>query len=204
MATLTIDSTYSRDVRIAPTAAGSNNDGSDSVGVGDTNTRCYRTAIRFPLTDALLTGSTVTAVELIVNVLSANSVSADSWYVGAYNGDGAADPSADSVTVQFTRSEVSLDNYGTFTDYRTTGSKTITLGSGVTTDVQALLGATFAVAIRQLDETLLGAIHYIELDETTFITAPPRLRVTYTAAGGSAVGRGLTHSVLLGKRRLVS
>lgn len=203
MATLTIDSTYSRDVRIAPTAAGSNNDGSDSVGVGDTNTRCYRTAIRWPLTDALLTGATITAVELIVNILSANSVSADSWYVGAYNGNGAADPSADTIAVQFARSETSLDNYGTYTDYRTTGSKTITLGSGATTDVQALLGATFAVAIRQVDEVLLGAIHYIELDETTS-AAPPQLRLTYTAAGGSAAGSGLTSGVLLEKRRLVS
>jgi len=184
VATLTIDSTYSRDVRIAPTAAGNANDGSDTVGVGSSNDRNYRTGIKFPLTDGALTGATITGVELIVNVLIASGVSADSWYVGPYNGDGAADPNSDTVTVQYGRCAVAADNYGTFTDFRTTGSKTLTLGNPAPADVEALIGATFSIGVQQLVETLGGAVHYIDLDETTS-AAPPQLRLTYTPAGAT-------------------
>lgn len=201
MAQITITSGYSRDVRVVPTEAGSSNDGSDSVGVGDTNTRVYRTGIRFPLTDAALTGATITAVELIVNVLSATSVSADSWYVGPYNADGTGNPETDSISTEFSRCQVSGDNYGTFTDFRTTGSKTLTLASPAASDVQALIGATFSIGIRQVDEATGGSVHYIDLDETTS-AAPPQLRLTYTTGG--SVGVGLTKSILLAKRRLVS
>src|SRR5215510_13558514 len=104
------------------------NDGGDYCGTNASpDTRFFRVAIKFD-PSSIPSANTVTLVELIVECDLALNASSESWYIGPYNTNGQGDPVADSAANAFSRSNVSGGNYGTFTDFRSTGVKTISLG----------------------------------------------------------------------------
>ena len=177
---LTLDATWGADVDNGGTKAP--DDGSDWCGNGAGG--IYRVANKFDIT-SLSASATVSKVELIIEVAAVNNASNTYWDLDGYNGDGQANPEADSGATMYT----SCENTGTYvtntTDFRTTGVKTIDLGATAIADVEAArdAGVIFSVAI-QLGSTgdteNTGASNRCEFSEYTDATNPPKLRITYS------------------------
>ena len=163
-------------------------DGSDWAGVTEFEGDFFplRTVNRFDVS-SIPSGASISKVELIVEVSATpNDVSARSWYIGPYNGDGQGDPETDGASTGFTRCDVSADNYGTTTAFRTTGVKTIDLGTAPASDLIAAISAAsdFSVAIQMVGDTGISADSYSELAEYTDATNPPKLQVTFGPSPG--------------------
>jgi len=140
----------------------------------------YRTVIEFDIT-SLSASDTVTQVDFEYEVTAEES---GTYWIGAYDGDGQGDPSAASNADNFTRCDISSDNYasGAYMD-GPEESKTISdLGSTANSDVEAArdAGTRFSVCFMR-DPENTGTIATI--DEYSG-TNPPTLTVSYTAGGG--------------------
>lgn len=189
MTTTTLTAGFTEDV----TQAGSETTGINDIAAGCNDAgdgRIFRTALRFD-PSSITSTDTISQVELIVNCFTASNNSARSYYIGPYNTNGVGDPSADSGATAYSRCSVSGGNYGTFTEFRTTGVKTITLGGSVNSHLQAVTsvsGTVFTLAIQQDSETADPTLDIFEsLRDHTDGTDPPKLRVTHAAAASTAV-----------------
>ncbi|HJW80815.1 MAG TPA: putative phage tail protein [Acidiferrobacterales bacterium] len=116
---------------------------------------------------------------------------ADSYYLGPYNGDGAANPQTDGAALAYTRADCSADNYlAGDTQYRTLGLHTWDLGAQAIADILAIRaagGTLYTLALRQTLET--GTQHYSTIEGWTMGAQAPKLRVYLDGgAGGGAVG----------------
>lgn len=194
MPTATVLAAYSR---CADDAAATPSPGDLTVGRGG-NTRGLRSAIRFDLSGTMPAGSSVTRVRLRLNETVINGdVSSQSWWWGPYNGGtGSTDPSVDSEATRYTRSDVSTNNYGLFTDYRSTGLTSVELGSPAVSHVQSRFNASgsFAIAVRQTpDEGGTPAPEGLNWDPFDGGT-PPALLIDYTepSSGGGGGGGSAT------------
>ena len=162
------------------------NDGSDYC--GDDTAEIYRVNNIFTISTLPVT-DTVDQVDYDIYVSSVQGVTTKAWSLGAYNGDGQADPEADTAQQAFDRADVSADYYLTgLTDYRTTGQKTHTnLGSTANSDVEAArdAGTTFAIAIKMDGESTANNAR-CEFREYTDGSTPPKITITHSAAAAGA------------------
>lgn len=151
------------------------NDGSDYVGYSATS---YRTGNKFPLT-SLPSGATVTKVEVIFRCSQAGG--ADHLLdIHPYNGNGQADPETDSGSNMYTRCASGTAYVNDATFLRTTGVKTIDLGSQACTDVMNAKTAVNRFSLGWQEEGDNSA--EARLAEYTDATNPPKLRITYVAS----------------------
>ncbi len=179
MASFTVDAEFGEDVD-----SGGNEfpgDGDDWCGGG--GGASYRVANRFDISE-LPVDATVNQVDFEITVLSVVSASALLWDIDGYNGTGQGDPEADSGATAYAACAITGVYINDTTQFRTTGTKTFTdLGATANADVEAArdAGSTFVVAIRETTDTTANEL--AKFDE--YIGAnPPRLTITYTAAGG--------------------
>ena len=150
------------------------NDGSDYL--GHSGTRPYRVANKFSLTN-LPSGVTITKVEVIYSVSQLGG--ADHLTdIHPYNGNGQADPETDSGSDMYTRCASGTEYVNDDTSSRTTGVKTIDLGSQACTDVMNAKSAVnwFSLGWHEEGDNSNEA----RLDEYTDATNPSKLRITYT------------------------
>ena len=162
------------------------NDGSDYC--GDDTSAIYRDSNKFTIS-ALDPADTVDQVDFDIYVDTVTNSATSTWIEGGYNGDGQADPEADSAATMYARCDVSADNYLTgITDYRNPGQYSHTLGPAANADVEAArdAGTIFSVAIKMTTEG--SANDRTVFREYTHATTPPKLTVISTAAG-TAVGQ---------------
>ena len=159
------------------------NDGGDYC--GDDTSAIYRDSNKFTIS-ALDPADTVDQVDFDIYVDTVTNSATSTWIEGGYNGDGQADPEADSAATMFARCDVSADNYLTgITDYRNPGQYSHTLGSAANADVEAArdAGTIFSVAIMMTTEG--SANDRTVFREYTHGTTPPKLTITYTVASGA-------------------
>lgn len=146
----------------------------------------YRSVARWDLAGSMPSGATVTRVRLRSNETDAlGDLTAESHRVGPYNGGtGSTNPQVDSEANVYTRCNVAALNYGTFTDYRTTGLKTVELGSPAISDCQSRFDAagSWALAVQQTP-TEGGGAGPIGINWDPFSGgSPPALLIDYVEA----------------------
>lgn len=182
MPTATINAAYSRN---ANDVAASPAPGDFFVGRGG-DTQGYRSVARWDLAGAMPAGATVTRVRFRGNcTFAAGDLTAESHRVGPYNGGtGSTNPAVDSEANVYTRCNLAALNYGTFTDFRTTGLKTIELGSPAISDCQSRFDAagSWALAMQQTP-TEGGGAGPIGVNLDPFDGgSPPALLIDYVEA----------------------
>ena len=150
-------------------------DGSDYV--GHSGTRPYRTANKFPLTN-LPSGATVTKVEVIFRVSQQGS-SYHRLDIHPYDGNGQADPETDSGFDMYSRCAAGTEYVNDDTSCRTTGVKTIDLGSQACTDAMSAKSAVNRFSLGWHEEG--DNSDEARLDEYTDATNPPKLRITFAS-----------------------
>lgn len=156
-----------------PTYAGHN--------ASSTNAAIYRNVVRFPTT-SIPANAVPSLAELLLNIEVVTNMSSRNMRVGGYDGTGQGDPTSDSASTLFARSDVlSLGGYGLFSDFQTTGSKAMTLGVDVLSDLQACIvaRAPFVLAI-QLDSESGSTQERSGWDAQEHGSNQPQLRVTYS------------------------
>lgn len=144
------------------------------------NAAIYRNVMSFPTTS--ITSSAIPSLaELLLNVVDVNGMTGKSVFIGGYNGNGQGNPSTDSAAQAYARCNVSADHYGSFTDFQSTGAKTLALGVTVNADLQACIAAQvpFVVAV-QIDGESGLTQNNAGWDSVENATNKPQLRVTYT------------------------
>jgi len=167
--------TYSNDV----TTAGFGNWSGHSIGPQDVN---YRAFISFDIS-IVPVGATIDSLQLETTSYWVSGNGSDDYFVGPYNGDGIGDPLSDGYATAYSRCSIQSDYYlGSITDYRSTGTITVTLGAQAITDLLAARAAsetTFTIALQQHIET--GTSHYATFEGWTAGNDAPKLRVNNLA-----------------------
>ena len=155
----------------------------------------YRALITFDIS-GIAVGAPISAVELETTTNWVSGNAADSYYLGPYNLNGAANPQTDGAALAYTRADCSTDNYlAGDTQYRTTGQKTFSLGAQAIADILAIraaAGTIFTLALRQTLET--GTQHYSTIEGWTMGAEAPKLRVMLTAAPATVLTVAADHS----------
>ena len=168
-------------------AAGTKFPGDGSDYCGGSGSANYRVANAFDPSIAG-SGSTISKVELSINVASVTSAGSLLWDILSYLAAGLASPEIDTGADMYAgcaSGNLLIDNS---IEFRTTGLKTIDLGAQAVTDVQAALdgGNFYSLAIRETTDTT--AASRCEFTEYTDGTNPPKLIITYTAVGAPTPG----------------
>ncbi|MCG8004693.1 MAG: hypothetical protein JAY88_14735 [Candidatus Thiodiazotropha lotti] len=143
-------------------------------------TNDYRLAGRFPLS-AIPAGATINQSGVELTALTPGNTS-ELHHVGAYNINGSGDAITDTGQTFYDRCDAALSSYATFA-FPAAGLVTVAnLGAQANADVQARIGSTINIAVRQVTE---GAVAFTgtALDGATVMTT---LVIDYTEAGGGS------------------
>ena len=155
----------------------------------------YRALITFDIS-GIAVGAPISAVELETTTNYVKGNAADTYYLGPYNGNGAANPQTDGAVLAYTRADCSADNYlAGDIQYRSTGQLTFSLGAQAIADILAIraaAGTVYALALRQTLET--GTSHYSTIQGWTMGAQAPKLRVSLTVAPATVLTVNADHS----------
>ncbi|MCG7931957.1 MAG: cadherin repeat domain-containing protein [Candidatus Thiodiazotropha lotti] len=141
-------------------------------------TNDYRLAGRFPIS-AIPAGSTINQVDVELTAETPGNTT-ELHHILPYNGDGSGDAITDTGQTFYDRCGIVANSYAT-TAFPAAGLMTVSdLGAQANADIQARIGSTFNVALRQVTEATT-AFTGTALDGATVMMT---LVIDYTESGG--------------------
>jgi hypothetical protein len=166
--------------------------GSMNCGV-DNGPVVLRIALRFDVSD-IPAGSSVSAAVVTTEQWQSFDVDAKTWRYGPYDGDGLADPQADSDADLYAGTDLASTSYQESTIHRTDALHQVTLDAAAHGDIEAAIaaGGTYTVVIQDTDEATQGRLFRIFGHDQGGEGQIPQLSVTYEEGqqgGGESSGR---------------
>lgn len=138
----------------------------------------FRTVVTFDISN-IAVGEQLESAWIITTTNWVYGNAADSYYLGPYNGDGAANPQTDGAALAYTRADCSADYYVSGDEqHRTINTHIIQLSAQAITDILAIraaAGTLYTLALRQAVET--GTQHYSTIEGWTMGAQAPKLRI---------------------------